>query len=362
MAARVDDDALVRTSILTTAAWLDLGAPLDSSSDAMRLDRNPGQIEIGDQVLSAAIRRLVEVTLLGSRLVDAPLYRLTGTSFEPRRVAGSFGLTTFAQYALTMDLLEGELLDAICAGWHVGHPEALPLRNSLLPDISAVLDFSQRLCCGGALALTAIARPSRGSTRAADDYVVLIQERSGSVLNASGRLAVIPKSFHGPLADFEGETRIGATVRRELEEELFGREDVDSTIGGSHAAADPMHPSRLSEPMRWLLAKSESGAWDLECTGVGLNLVSGNFEFACLFAVHDPEFWGRFGGNITANWEAAGLRQYSSRDRGGLCGLAEDRAWSNEGAFALMQGFRRLCEIGDAALLDMPRIEHGVDL
>lgn len=90
-----------------------------------------------------------------------------------------------------------------------------------------------------------------------------MQERSGRVLNAARRLAVIPKSFHEPLVDYRNDTQIGSTLRREMEEELFGRDDVDSTVGGQRCA-DPMHPGRLSEPMLWLTKTRilNSGAWN----------------------------------------------------------------------------------------------------
>ncbi|MEZ0071453.1 hypothetical protein [Planotetraspora sp. GP83] len=102
----------------------------------------------------------------------------------------------------------------------------------------------------------------------------MVQERSGRVLNAAGRLAVIPKSFHGPLADFSEDAQIGATLEREMEEELFGRDDVDSTLQDL-VQADPLHISRLSEPMRWLAERTAGGHWRMECTGFGCNLVSG---------------------------------------------------------------------------------------
>lgn len=54
----------------------------------------------------------------------------------------------------------------------------------------------------------------------------------------------------------------------------------------------------------------------MECTGFGLNLVSGNYEFASVIIIDDEEFWLRFGGHIEANWESNCLRQYSSMDRG----------------------------------------------
>ena len=107
-------------------------------------------------------------------------------------------------------------------------PGDLPLRDRYLPDLSAVLDVGARLCAGGTLALTAIARPR--TWRHEGDYLLLIQERSNQVLNGSRRLSVIPKGFHGPLADIADDAPIGATLAREMEEELFGRVEVDSTV------------------------------------------------------------------------------------------------------------------------------------
>ena len=109
----------------------------------------------------------------------------------------------------------------------------------------------------------AIARPA-GPYRGPADYVFLVQERSGDVINAARRLAVIPKGFHQPMTDFRADARIGATLRREMEEELFGREDTDNTLFKLYAA-EPMHPQRLSEPMRWLM--ESPGLLSIECTG-----------------------------------------------------------------------------------------------
>ena len=183
-----------------------------------------------------------------------------------------------------------------------------------------------------------------------------MQERSGSVINAAGQLAVIPKGFHQPVADFRNDAKIAATLAREMEEELFGRDDIDGTLGEQHAA-DPMHPARLSEPMRWLV--DNPGALRMECTGFGLNLVSGNFEFGCLIVVDSEEFWSRYGGQVEANWESSALRQYSSLDGEGLAALAGDDAWSNEGLFTFLQGLRRLEQIGGDRV-DIPAVNWEV--
>jgi hypothetical protein len=89
------------------------------------------------------------------------------------RMAGSLGQVPFVHYALTIDLLETELVDAIAARID---PRSLPLPDTHLPDVLAVLDLSSRVCGGGALAVCVIARSARLDHAA--DYVLLVQERS----------------------------------------------------------------------------------------------------------------------------------------------------------------------------------------
>ncbi len=286
-----------------------------------------------------AVARLAEAALAGVRITNKPLYRLLGIDIRDGVISGGLGLAPFGVYALTMDMLEQELASALATGASTGRGD-LPLRDRYLQDLTSVLDLQGRLCAGGVACLCAVARPA-DPYRGDADYALLVQERSGQVLNAAGRLAVIPKGFHEPLRDVQADARIGATLYRELEEELFGRADVDSTLPGSRAAA-PMHPNRLSAPMRWL---TEVPRLSAECTGFGLNLVSGNYEFACLIVVDDEEFWARFGGDIEANWESAGLRVYSTLDARLLANVAADESWSNEGLFAFLQGLRRLAKI-----------------
>jgi hypothetical protein len=350
--ARYDHDGNALTSVLTSARWLDLECALTPKNDRLTVVSgvtDPGA-ELDELVADHATQRLAEIVTLGFRLVDTPMYRLLRIDIGNGTLAGDLGLIPFVRYALTMDLLEGEMIDAVAAG----RPSALPLRDRLLPDVASVIDVSSRVCSGGALALCAIARSATAHSPA--DYVLLVQERSGRVLNAARRLAVIPKGFHEPLVDFQADAQIGATLRREMEEELFGRTDTDSTEA-ELLSTDPMHPSRLSEPMRWLT--EDPGRLRMECTGFGLNLVSGNCEFAGLIVIEDEEFWPRFGGHISANWESGALRQYSSLDRRLITDLIGDVAWSNEGLFAMLQGLRRLRQIGGHRV-DVPDIEWEI--
>lgn len=343
-------DAEILTSVVTRADWLDLVCPLDGAHDLLALaDETGDHAPLGDVEASAAVWRLAESVALGVRFANLPLYRLRSVDIGPQRVRGRVGVVPFVEYALTADLLERELADAVVAGTFA---QRTPLRDKYLPSLNAVHDLSGRVCAGGVLALCAIARP-HDQVRGSADYALLVQERSGQVLNGAGRLAVIPKGFHQPLTDVRAEAAVGATLRRELEEELFGRPDVDATAGDARSAA-PMHPGRWSEPMKWLA--EEPARLRMECTGFGLNLVSGNYEFASLVVIEDEEFWRRFGGQVEANWEAAGLRLYSSLD-GDLVGeLVTQETWSNEGLFALLQGLRRLREIGGDRI-SLPPVE-----
>ncbi len=249
------------TSVLTCPDWLDLDCPLTAGHDrlthagpAARAD-----VPLDAGAAGAAAQRLAETLVAGTRFVDMPLYRLTDIRVGKGEIGGSLGITPFASYALTLDLLEGELADALAAGIPP-EPGSLPLRDRYLPDLASVLGVAGRLCAGGALALCAFARPA-DPYRGPADYALLVQERSSSVVNATRQLAVIPKGFHQPLADFCGDAKIAATLRREMEEELFGREDIDNTVGEQHAA-DPLHPSRLSAPMRWLLENPARSGWN----------------------------------------------------------------------------------------------------
>ncbi len=344
------------TSVLTHPDWLDLHCSLIPPADRLTVTNTTADVDVdlSEDMAGRAAQRLAETLALNIRMTDSPLFRLVSIDPSPGAIRGTAEVTRFVRYVLTMDLLEGELVDAIAAGSPV-EPGTLPLRDAYLPTTQAVLDLPNRLCAGGTLALCAIARPA-DPFRGPADYVLLVQERSGHVVNAARRLAVIPKGFHEPLTDYRSDSHLGATLRREMEEELFGREDIDNTVA-QQLQADPMHPNCLSEPMCWLMDHLD--AFRMECTGFGLNLVSGNFEFPALIVIDDEEFWARYGGQIQANWEASSLRQYSSRDRDLLSELAADETWSNEGLFALLQGLRRLSEVGGDRV-NAPTIEWEI--
>ena len=137
---RYGEDSEIVTSILTHPEWLDLDCPLTSACDRLTLTNAAADddLSLDEQAANAAAQRLAETLATGTRLADMPLYRLLDIDVTKGAITGLLGVTQFARYALTMDLLEGELIDALTAGGST-RPGSLPLRDRYLPDITSVL-------------------------------------------------------------------------------------------------------------------------------------------------------------------------------------------------------------------------------
>jgi hypothetical protein len=339
---------VVELSILAGAGWVGLAIPLGGVAEVCRLAARGDRLEprLSDKQARAAIERLAAVEAGDTMMVDNPLYRLAAIEIGTGEMTAEFGSTSFATYALTADLLEAELRDQARKDLRDRHRMRLPLRDAWLPTPDAGLAWDRRVCVGGPVCLVAVAD--------GDQYHLLVQERSAQVLNVTGALAVVPKAFHQPSVDPHGETRISTTLERELEEELFGRPDLEQLSATSARRAAPLHPLNASAPMAWLHAHPE--AWQMECTGFGVNMVTGNYEFSCLVAVHDPAWWCLYGHLLEANWEARRLHRYSSLDYDGVLDLIGDPRWSNEGLFAFIEGLRRLAVL-DPHRVRVPAIE-----
>jgi hypothetical protein len=356
------------TSLLTKPGWLQTRVPLGTSAEHFQyMPQAAAPIPISPlegELLDAAIDRLAQAELLTTVLVDNPIYQLLRVAIEPGRLQATVTLINFATYALTMDLLEAELVDTLAD--ITGHIAAtatkagrlhLPLRDAYLASVSHALNFQHRICAGGPVALLAAARPCGRTGRRPSDYALLVQERSPRVVNVVGRLAVIPKAFHGPTVEPSAEADLSTSVHRELEEELLGRDELGNVFNEGLRKVDPFHTDLLSEPLRWLLDRQDPSAYRLECVGFGVNLLTGNYEFPCLIVINDEEWWARFGGQIEANWEIRRVRLYSSRDAAGLQDLMLDPRWSNEGLFAFIEGLRRLAELDTASRVAIPEID-----
>ncbi len=343
--ARVGDED-IQLSVLTRPEWLH-SVDLTSGDAAFTyVPPSPAwSAHVDDQGVSVALDRLAMAEVKGTIMFNNPLYRLLDIDLGAGKLTATLTTVEFAEHALTTELIEGELLSAI------GTPfVSVPLRDSYLPSIASVFALQDRPCVGGAVSVLAIARRRSDGRR---DYVMFVQERSGTVLNLAGKLAVIPKGFHQPTGEPASEAHLSVTIRRELEEELLGSHDLEQ-VGGPDRHVDLLHAQRLTEPMAWLLDRP--GALRVECTGFGYNLVTGNYEFACLVVIEDEEWWDQFGHMIESNWEAERIHRYSSLDAAGLAALVADPRWGNESLFSLLRAMRRLRESGEPQRLAIPAV------
>lgn len=332
-------------SILTAPKWLDAAVELGTPAESFEFVPPPqtDHTQLSPLAIHAALQRLAEVETTETVLVNNPLYRLLDVEMQPGYIAATLTSTDFLTYALTADLLEAELVQALAEPQRPrAHAlaERLPLRRLYLPTTTAALELRARNCVGGPAALLAIARAA--TAHHGRDYVLVVQERSPRVLNVTGKLAVIPKAFHQPLVEQAGEVALSMTLQRELEEELLGRQDLEDLSPDAQRRADPLHVSSQSEAMRWLYDRRNTPIYRVECVGFGLNMVTGNYEFPSLIVIEDEEWWDRYGHEVEANWETMRTRRYSSLDRRGLVALATDPTWSNEGLFAFLEGLKRL--------------------
>lgn len=121
----------VDTSVLTRPDWLDMSTPLGSGADHFEISDQPeAKVVLDEPAANAAVRRLAEALATDTRIVNAPLYRLQGVYPSSGLLTGSFGMTSFAAYAMTLDLLENELLDSISVGRSLDRAST-PLRNHI---------------------------------------------------------------------------------------------------------------------------------------------------------------------------------------------------------------------------------------
>jgi hypothetical protein len=341
-------------SILTSHDWIDIGIDLTQDERSELLSDVDAAIERGLPV-GPALRRIAECEQRCCSMIDAPVYRLLDVDIEQGgQLKTTYGLSSYFEYALTLDLLERELAEAVSSG-----DRRMPLRDRYLPSLSVIANVKARLCVGGPLALFAAARTAGRGWRGEPDYVLLIQQRSDRVLNAQNSLAVIPKAFHQPLVEPAMETPLLRTLEREIEEELMNRSDLDPTSTDWAPSIDPMHADRLTDAMRWLMNHRETGACRIEATGFGYNAMSGNFELPSLVVVQDERWWAQFAGTLAPCWETSGMLRMSSLDTAGIASLLCDSRWSNEGLFALALALRRLAQV-DPTRTRIPPIDMAV--
>lgn len=262
---------------------------------------------------------------------DDPLYALATIDGTGKPLA--FRLGTYFQWRLRWGALGDELKQKIKASKKsTGKDQAaLPLRDALLPNLSAIAAIDRRFCAGGVGVLFAV--------RTDDGYMLLLQRRSNRVTDGRKLLALVPTSFHQPAVDPYEELRPYASVVRELYEEVYGGDDA----------------SRPKDVMRWdwfmgkspamLFLRDHPELWEATVTGFGFNATLGNYEFATVLRIHDVSFWNAAMEELK-NWEVHGfIRLRLPQDHSRVLQILSQRDWTGESRFHFVQGLLYLCKV-----------------
>jgi hypothetical protein len=343
----------VRLALATRPAWSGLCvplAPLGGSSPHERcgLATTVAPDRAINPFRSSALRFLCDIEAKSLEIYDSPIFRLRHLDLRRGALVGTFSPDSFLHYRLTVGLLGDELSRALAQARSIDGLLAqadgrLPLRAQVLPDGAALADFDNRVCSGGVLTLLAIARP-----KPHNDFVVLAQRRSATVSDAQGLLSVIPRAFHLPSVlphsrALAAEVPPSVTMYRELFEEVLGGREVE--LGDRDL--EPMWFIVESRPLRWLRERPNS--YQALCVGMGIDLLSGNYEIGTLLVIHDPKFWRAFEQVLRPNWEVGNLIRCStvpgpsaspSRGLSGLIQVTDE--WTSEGLMVLIEGLAYL--------------------
>ena len=326
------------TGIVTKATWRNLELQIAPDSDECLLTRKANKpVSLTEREQADILR---ELRGEGRRITNDPIFRLV--SLDPVKFKAEFALGYFHDYVCSTGALERELRQAFvntgCSLEEIiDHSQRwLPLRHKFLPDSSALVNFGSRICAGGPNVLLAFKR----SKKYGSDYVFFSKRRSAEVASGELIMSLIPMGYHQPtsLATAASEIPLAISIYRETFEELFGGTELEGE--SNHVA--PLWYLDKYHPLAWFRDNPKS--FTLEIVSFGLNLMHGNYEYAVLFAVHEPDFWDRFNQFIQVNWEVKDSETplISTADPEQLARLICSGPWVGSSLFALVECLQRL--------------------
>jgi hypothetical protein len=348
------DGTLIHTGVVAREEWRNLGIRIGRDSGECTLVEKAGTVpSLSGQERREILRAFSDE---GRVVVDRPIFRLVGLDTEQGRFGVKLALDTFHDYMCSTGALEGELYQALIdADFSPGEvlkdsERYLRLRHKFLLDANALMGFQSRMCAGGAHVLMAFRRPANSG----NDYVFFARRRSTEVATGESVMTLIPMGYHQPtlLSTARHEVPLAMSVYRETYEELFG---------GTELEEEPKHVTpgwylRKYHPLAWLLDHPTSFA--IEIASFGVSLMPGNYEFAVLFAVHDPQFWAQFSEMIQLNWEVQDTETplISTADPSQLAWLVKENTWVGSSLFALAECLPRLAEMDETNTVRLPPI------
>lgn len=116
--ARIGDGTEVALGMLSDPGWIGLDIPLDTDHELAHVlaSENATTPPIAPELFRAAVKRLAIVEEGKASLYDRLLFQLIRLTVENGRLAANFAIASFATYALTVDLMETELVKSLVAG------------------------------------------------------------------------------------------------------------------------------------------------------------------------------------------------------------------------------------------------------
>lgn len=340
--------ARIDTTIFTKKGDWDFTIKSSAVSMILKEDQDRGVSLVPAAAKDYAQKIALQLKYAGVTIYNERLFRLL--SFDSFNSPTLFSEVDFVTYRFSSGLLEAELRDelAACRGNVVAllsNNGSVPLRRLLLPNVDAIDNFGERICCGGIGGVVAMRR--------SDDYWIPLQIRSQKVSDGRGLMAVIPKAFHQPIVGDGEEANVHHTFFRELAEELFGVKEAEH----SSAAFAKDWFFKDHPPLQWF---KRNDKWHCEIVAFGLNALGGNYDFGMLLCVDDPHYYEEFFGDATRNWEAEKTRVVgvSTMNNGEIERLLTEERWANESLFHFVQALLRLKEI-DPDRVSLPAIDRA---
>ncbi len=286
------------TAVVTRKEWRNLRLRIAPNSEECSLTESSGVPTLSGREREALLGALKKE---GRRIDDKPIFRLVSFDISSDTSRFNLALDRFYNYLCSTGALERELYQALIDSDF--YPQNvikdsqrfLPLRSRFLPDAAALMNPGNRMCAGGPHVLLAFRRPKESG----NDYAFFARRRSAEVATGDRLISMVPMGYHQPTSESttRDEIPLAMSIYREIYEELFGGKEVEET---SDYAAPGWYLKKY-HPLAWLMDNPKSCR--SEIVSFGISLVPGNYEFAVLLVVDDPEFWARFNGMIQLNWE-----------------------------------------------------------
>lgn len=263
-------------------------------------------------------------------------YRLTSIKYKPGNFKVSFSEIDFVHYKFTIGLLHNEISKAIIDLNYVlteidAKPQIhLPLRKILLPDLSSILNFKQRICSGGVAVLFAVANEED------DDFIFWIQERSDQVCDGGNMLSVLPVGLHQYDVNSKKEINLCRSVLREFIEELIDEKEIE--FGRKKFVYDYYENHRV---YKWLM--DNPNEWFMENVAFLIDATSGAYTFGILFVITCNRFWRDHNKFFGVGRETEGKEQFSSKnDLQKISEYLKKPNWNHDGLITFIEGLKRL--------------------